>query len=96
MDALKTLSSNRLKINPLKTEHIWLHRSRRNLVFLGRDIELCGSDDILITPVKVALHSGVLLTDENLSMSEDILWVCHNCNYQLCQIRRVEKSLSTS
>ena len=34
------MSSNRLKLNPLKTELIWLHISRRNPTFLRKDIVL--------------------------------------------------------
>ena len=37
------MSSNRLKLNPLKTELIWLHSSRRNPTFLRKDILLFGS-----------------------------------------------------
>ena len=43
------MSSNRLKVNPLKTELIWLHSSRRNPVFIQNDIELFSN---FITPVK--------------------------------------------
>ena len=34
------MSSNRLKLNPSKTELIWLHSSRRNPGFIQNDIEL--------------------------------------------------------
>ena len=66
------MSSNRLKLNPLKTELIWLHSSRRNPTFLRKDIVLFGSP---ITPVNVVRNLGVIL-DENMTMSEHIARVC--------------------
>ena len=42
------MSSNRLKLNPLKTELIWLHSSRRNPTFLRKDIVLFGSPITLL------------------------------------------------
>ena len=51
------MSSNRLKLNPLKTELIWLHSSRMNPTFLV----LFGSS---IMPVNVVRNLGVIL-DEN-------------------------------
>ena len=49
------MSSNRLKLNPLKTELIWLLGSRKNPTFLRKDIVLFGST---ITPVNVIRHFG--------------------------------------
>ena len=66
------MSSNRLKLNPLKTELIWLHSSRRNPTFLQKDIVLFGSP---ITPVNVVRNLGVIL-DENMTMSENIARMC--------------------
>ena len=49
------MSSNRLKLNPSKTELIWLHSSRRNPGFIQNDIELFGN---FITPVRVVRKLG--------------------------------------
>ena len=84
------MSSNRLKLNPLKTELIWLHSSRRNPTFLRKDIVLFGSP---ITAVNVVRNLGVIL-DENMTMSEHIARVCRNCYYQLRQIRKIKGSLT--
>ena len=84
------MSSNCLKLNPLKTELIWLHSSRRNPTFLRKDIVLFGSP---ITPVNVVRNLWVIL-DENMTMSEHIARVCRNCYYQLRQIRRIKRSLT--
>ena len=86
------MSSNRLKLNPLKTELIWLHSSRRNPTFLQKDIVLSGSP---ITPLNVVRNLGVIL-DENMTMSEHIARVCRNCYYQLRQIRRIKRSLTAN
>ena len=86
------MSSNRLKLNPLKTELIWLHSYRRNPTFLRKDIVLFGSP---ITPVNVVRNLGVIL-DENMTMSEHIARVCRNCYYQLRQIRKIKRSLTAN
>ena len=64
------MSSNRLKLNSLKTELIRLHSSRRNPTFLFKDIVLFGHP---ITLVNVC-NLGVIL-DENMTMSEHIVQV---------------------
>ena len=87
------MSSNRLKLNPLKTELIWLHSSRRNPTFLRKDIVLFGSP---ITPVNVVRNLGVMILDENMTVSEHIAHVCRNCYYQLRQIRRIKRSLTAN
>ena len=84
------MSSNRLKLNPSKTELMWLHSSRRNPGFIQNDIELFGN---FITPVRVVRNLGAIL-DENMTMLNHISSVCQKCYYQLRQIRRVRKSLS--
>ena len=82
------MSSNRLKLNPLKTELIWLHSSRRNPTFLRTDFVLFGSP---ITPRNLEV-----ILDENMTMSEHIARVCQNCYYQLRQIRRIKRSLTAN
>ena len=86
------MSSIRLKLNPSKTELIWLHSSRRNPGFIQNDIELFGN---FITPVRVVRNLGVIL-DENTTMLDHISSVCQRCYYQLRQIRQVRKSLSAA
>ena len=66
------MSSNRLKLNPLKTELTWLHSSRRNPTFPRKDIVLF---DNPITPVNVVRNLGVIL-DENMTMFEHTARVC--------------------
>ena len=73
------MCSNQLKLNPSKTELMWLHSSRRNPGFIQNDIELYGN---FITPVRVVRNLGVIL-DENMSMLDNISSVCQRCYYQL-------------
>ena len=87
------MSSNQLKLNPLKTELIWLHSSRRNPGFIQNDIELF---DNFITPVTRVVHNLGVIPDESMTMLDHISSVCQRCYYQLRQIRRVRKSLSVA
>ena len=45
--------------------------------------------------MNVVRNLGMIL-DKNMSMSEHIVRVRRNCYYQLCQIRRVKKSLTAN
>ena len=69
------MSSNRLKLNPSKTELIWFYSGRRQLGFVKDDIVLFGNR---ITPVHVVRDLGVIL-DSNMTMSQHVLRVCQNC-----------------
>ena len=86
------MSSNRLKLNFLKTELIRLHSSRKNPTFLQKNIVLFGSP---ITPVNVVRDLGVIL-NENMTISEHIARVYRNCYYQHRQIRRTKRSLTAN
>ena len=72
LDVSRWISSNRLKLNPLKSELIWLHSSRRNPGFIQNDIELFSN---FITTVRVVCNLGVIL-DENMTMLDHISSVC--------------------
>ena len=66
------MSSNRLKLNPSKTELIWFYSGRRQLSFVENDIELFGNH---IAPVHTVRDFGVML-DSNMTMSQHVLRVC--------------------
>ena len=83
------MSSNRLKLNPSKTELIWFYSGRRQLCFVEDDIVLFGSR---IAPVHTVKDLEVML-DSNMTMSQ-VLRVCQNCYFQLRLIRRLRKALS--
>ena len=84
------MSSNRLKLNPSKTELIWFYRGRRQLSFVEDDIVLFSNR---IAPVQTVRDLGLML-DSNMTMSQHVLHVCQNCYFQLRLIRRLGKALS--
>ena len=84
------MSSNRLELNPSKTELIWFYSGRRQLSFVENDIELFGNR---IAPVHTVRDLGVML-DSNMTMSQHVLRVCQNCYFQIRLIRRLGKALS--
>ena len=84
------MSSNRLKLNPSKTELIWFYSGRRQLSFVENDIELFGNR---IAPVHTVRDLGVML-DSKMTMSQHISRVCQNCYFQIRLIRRLGKALS--
>ena len=84
------MSSNRLKLNPSKTEIIWLDSSRR----LGHcpmgPLQIAGA---WITPSKHVRDLGVII-DSDLSMSTHVRTTIRNCYFHLHQLRLVRHSLS--
>ena len=84
------MSSNRLKLNPSKTEVIWLGSSRR----LGHcpmgPLQFAGA---WITPSKHVRDLGVII-DSDLSMSTHVRTTIRNCYFHLRQLRLVRHSLS--
>ena len=84
------MSSNRLKLNPSKTELIWFYSGRRQLSFVENEIELFGSR---IAPVHNVRDLGVML-DSNMTMSQHVSRVSQNCYFQIRLIRRLGKALS--
>ena len=68
------MSSNRLRLNPSKTELIWFYSGRQQLSFVEDDIVLFGN---CITPVHTVRDLGVML-DNNTTMSQHVLHVCQN------------------
>ena len=83
------MSSNRLKLNPSKTELIWFYSGRRQLGFVENDIELLGNR---IAPVHTVRDLGVML-NSNMTMSPHVLCVCQNCYFQIRLIHRLGKAL---
>ena len=69
------MSSNRLELNPSKTELIWFYSGRGQLSFVEDDIVLFGN---CIAPVHTVRDLGVML-DRNMTMSQHVVRVCQNC-----------------
>ena len=73
------MSSNRLRLNPSKTELIWLGTSRRLLYCEGLGMTVCGAD---VRPVECVRDLGVLI-DSNMTLSNHVNNVAGICFYQL-------------
>ena len=84
------MSSNHLKLNPSKTEMIWLGSSRRLGHCLMGPLLIAGA---WITPLKYVRDLGVII-DSDLSMSTHDRTTVRNCYFHLRQLRLVHHSLS--
>ena len=84
------MSSNRLRLNPSKTELIWLF-SRRLLHCEELNMTVCGAD---VRPVECVRDLGVLI-DSNMTLSNHVNNVAGICFYQLRQLRFIRRSLTT-
>ena len=84
------MASNRLKLNPDKTQFIML-QSRQQLARVNCESIRLGNVDIPFSPKVNCL--GVIL-DAKLTMVQHIRGVTGRCFYQLRQIRALRKSLT--
>src|SRR6218665_3718716 len=86
------ISSNRLCLNPLKTQYIWFgtrqQLAKLDLVSLAHEFPTF----VFSTSVR---DLGVIL-DQELSFAEHISSLTRSCFYQLCQLRVVSRPLSSS
>ena len=85
------MSSNRLRLNPSKTELIWLGTSRRLQHCAGLTMSICGAD---VRPVECVRDLGVLI-DSNMTLLNHVNNVAGICFYQLRQLRIIRRSLTT-
>ena len=85
------MASNRLKLNPSKTELLWLGSSRR--------LKHCPQDEQTIAGVRIkptlrVRNLGVMV-DGQLTMANHISHLTRTCFYHLRQLRVVRRSLTT-
>ena len=85
------MSSNRLRLNPSKTELIWLGTSRRLQHCDGFNMTVCGAD---VRPVDCVRDLGILI-DSNMTLSNHVNNVAGIYFYQLRQLRIIRRSLTT-
>ena len=91
VDALSSwMASNRLLLNPSKTQFIWLG-GRQQLI--GVDLELLALHFPDITFSSSVRDLGVTL-DAELTLSQHVNLVVRSCYYQLRQLRVISRSLS--
>ena len=86
------MSSNRLRLNPLKTQYIWLG-TRQQLEKL--DLESLSAEFPTFAFSTSVRNLGVIL-DQDLSFTKHITALTRSCYYHLRQLRVVTRSLSSS
>lgn len=86
------LSSNRLRLNPLKTQFIWLG-TRQQLAKL--DLNSLSAEFPLISFSTSVRDLGVIL-DQELTFTKHLSSLSRSCFYHLRQLRVVARSLSAS
>src|SRR6218665_492172 len=93
MEALGSwMSSNRLRLNPHKTQFIWLG-TRQQLAKL--DMVALTSAFPHFTFSSTIRDLGVTL-DQELTLAPHIYSLCRACYYQLRQLRTVSRSLTST
>ena len=85
------MSSNRLKLNPIKTEFLWAATNRRQHLIDGSSINISGID---IAPAVCVKLLGFYI-DSDISMSSQINRTIRSCFFQLRQIRAIRRNLPT-
>ena len=85
------MASNRLKLNPSKTELIWLSSSRRSRHCPSGEQTIAG---VQITPSLHVRNLGVMV-DGELTMGTHVSHLTRTCFYHLRQLRVVRRSLTT-
>ena len=83
------MASNRLKLNPSKTELMWFSTPHRIANFNKVPIDI---SSVTINPTTTARSLGVVL-DEELKLSKHVASVCRSCYYQLRQLRHIRRYL---
>ena len=84
------MASNRLRLNPVKTELIWLASSRR--------LDQCPAGPLFVSGAHVKPSTKVrdlgVYIDSDLSLSSHISQVTSTCFYHIRQLRLVRRSLT--
>ena len=84
------MSTNKLKLNPVKTEFLPIGNERQRSKYLSMfAIELLG---VKVNPVKSARNLGVMF-DTNFTFRSHISGVCNSCFYHMQDLRRIRRHL---
>jgi hypothetical protein len=86
------MTSNRLKLNPDKTQFSWLGTWQQLCKFKSEPFVM--PSGLLIEPMVKVRDLGVVL-DSRLTMEDHVNEVVKSCMYQLRQLRTVRSSLTT-
>ena len=84
------MTASRLRLNPSKTQVMWLGSSQQLDKINIRDVPLLSAS---VTVVNTARDLGVIL-DSQLSLDAHVASVCRSSYHQLKQLRPVARSLS--
>ena len=84
------MSSNRLRLNPSKTELIWLGSSRRLHHCSSTGMRVSGVD---LQPVDCVRDLGVLI-DSGMTLARHVNYISGVCFFQLRQLRIIRRSLT--
>ena len=86
------LTSNRLSVNPSKTEFLIIGNPQQRNKIQSSSIVFCGN---VISPSESARNLGVTF-DSNLSLTKHISSICKSAYYQIRQLRQIRSSLDIS
>ena len=86
------LTSNRLSVNPSKTEFLIIGNSQQRKKIQSSSIVFCGN---IISPSSTARSLGVTF-DSNLSLTKHVSSICRSAYYQIRQLRQIRSSLDIS
>lgn len=84
------MASNRLRLNPTKTELIWLASPHRLIYCPKEPQDVAG---VQITPSSKVRDLGVMI-DEDLSLISHVKHLARTCYYQIRQIHTIRRTLS--
>ena len=86
------LTSNRLSVNPSKTEFLIIGNPQQRNKIQSSSIVFCGN---VISPSESARNLGVTF-DSNLSLTKHISSICKSAYYQIRQLCQIRSSLDIS
>jgi hypothetical protein len=86
------LTSNRLSVNPSKTEYLIIGTPQQRSKLMSSDITFRGT---IISPSQSTRNLGVIF-DKDLSLKEHISSICKISYYHIRQLRQVRSSLDTN
>ena len=92
LDDVSWASSNRLQLNPTKTEVMWCATSRRQHQLPSSALQFSG---VSFAPVKSVRDLGIHI-DADLSMRTHVLQTVSRCFGALRQLRQIRRSVPTA
>jgi hypothetical protein len=86
------LTSNRLSVNPAKTEYLLVGTPQQKLKVLSSSVSFCGN---ILAPSPQVRNLGVTF-DSDLSFTPHISNVCKSSFHQIRQLRQARSALDTN